>query len=102
MLEVASERLHYWDVAASQTAAALGVGGGRAGDYISHILVVPETTGAGTIALLDLATSRNVFVAGTLADLKPFVIPVGAYSGNGAWKITTGANVHIMAFGRFS
>ncbi len=67
-----------------------------------RFLVVPETTGAGTVALLDLSTSVNVFVTGTLTSLVPFYVPMGCLSKNGAWKITTGANVHIRAFGNFT
>lgn len=91
----------YEDVAASQTAQVLGTTGG-AGDYLAGILIIPETTGAGTIALLDETESRNIFVAGTLADLTPIWIPVGIRSRVGAWKLTTGANVHAIAVGNFS
>lgn len=91
----------YQDVAASQTAAVLGAAGAL-GDYLEGVLVIPETLAAGTIALLDGSGSRNIFVAGTLADLSPIWIPVKAYSLTGPWKITTGANVHIIAFGKFT
>ena len=91
----------YEDVAASQTAQVLGTDG-AAGDFLEKIIIIPETTAAGTVALLDLTTSRNIFVTGTLSDLSPIVIPIGAYSVNGAWKITTGANVHVIAVGKFS
>lgn len=91
----------YQDVAASATATVLG-STGAAGDWLDGILVIPETTGAGTVALLDNATSVNIFVAGTLTSLVPFFIPMGCLSKNGAWKITTGANVHVRAFGNFT
>ena len=91
----------YEDVAASQTAQVIGVNG-RAGDYISHIVIIPETTAAGTIALLDDTVSRNIFVTGTLSNLAPITVPLGMTSGVGAWKITTGANVHVIAVGIFS
>ncbi len=91
----------YQDVAASATATVLG-STGATGDWLEGILVVPETTGAGTVALLDLSTSVNVFVTGTLTSLVPFYVPMGCLSKNGAWKITTGANVHIRAFGNFT
>ena len=91
----------YEDVAASQTAQVLGTDG-AIGDYLAGVLIVPETTGAGTVALLDLTTSVNIFVAGTLADLTPIWIPMGCRSVLGPWKITTGANVHVRAVGKFS
>lgn len=90
----------YQDVAASQTAAVLGSVG--IGARLDGIMVYPETTAAGTIALLDGTTSVNIFVTGTLPSLVPFYIPnCSARSRNGPWKITTGANVHVRAFGNF-
>lgn len=91
----------YEDVAASQTGQVLGVNG-RAGDYISHVVIIPETTSAGTIALLDGSTSRNIFVSGTLSNLAPIHVVLGLTSGNGPWNITTGAAVHVIAVGIFS
>jgi hypothetical protein len=96
----------YVDVAASQTGALIttqtGGATGGVGDYIDGILIVPETTAAGTIALLDGTTSKNIFVTGTLSDLKPHWIPIRARAVNsGGWSITTGANVHVKVCGNF-
>lgn len=89
-------------VAASQTDQALGPTG-KTGDILERLIIVPETTGAGTVAIQDGAgTEINVFVAGTLSDLHPIIIPIGARSRAGAWSVTTGANVHVVAVGRFS
>jgi hypothetical protein len=90
----------YFTVAASQTGA--GYTGGKTGDLISGILVMPAALAAGNIALLDGATSISVFVTGTLADLKPFWIPLGFRSINGAWTITTGASVSVIVVGAFA
>jgi hypothetical protein len=93
----------YETVAASQTAQVLGSSGGT-GDYVSHILVVPATTSPGAISLIDGATSISVFPGGTnsVSNLVPFVIPIGARSLTGSWKITTGGNVSCIAFGNFT
>lgn len=92
----------YVDVAASQTGAAISTrGGGAVGDYIDGILIVPETTSAGTIALLDGATSKNIFVSGTLSDLTPIWVPIRARCVNAGWTITTGAAVHVKVCGNF-
>lgn len=93
---------HLVDVAKSQTAFPLGFTAGAKGDFLERIIIVPETTGAGTIALLDGNVSRNIFVAGTLADLSPITIDIGARSVVGPWNITTGDNVHVIAIGTFS
>jgi hypothetical protein len=89
-------------VAASQTAQVLG-GSGALGDYLSHLLVIPATTSPGAVALLDGATSIAVFAGGasSVTSLIPFVIPWGENSSVGAWKVTTGTNVSVVAFGRF-
>lgn len=92
----------YETVAASQTDQVMG-GTGAAGDLLAGLLIVPATTGAGTVAIKDGGGSAiNVFVAGTLADLKPHWIPLGIKSTAGAWKVTTGANVSVIAVGKFS
>ena len=93
----------YETVAASATAQALGATGAT-GDIIHSILVIPATTSPGNVLLLDNATSITVFAGGasSVADLKPFSIPLRAKSVSGAWKITTGANVSCVAVGNFT
>ena len=88
-------------VAASATTQTLGPVGG-VGDILDKCIIVPETTGAGTVAIKDgSATAINIMVAGTLADLKPHVVLIGARSVSGAWQVTTGTNVHAICTGRF-
>lgn len=100
-LSVAQAGLLYETVAASQTAQVLG-GAGATGDYLSHVILQPVTTAAGTMTILDNATVIFTFTTGTLADLRPVTIPINAYSVSGAWKITTGANETATAFGVFT
>lgn len=93
----------YETVAASQTAQVLGAGG-TIGDYLMGLLIVPATTSPGTVAILDNATSITVFTGGasSVSNLVPFFVPLGLVSVNGAWKITTGANVSVIAVGAFT
>lgn len=93
----------YETVAASQTATVLG-GTGATGDYISHILVIPTSTSPGVVTLLDNTTSINVFAGGasSITNLVPFVIPLGLKSVSGPLKITTGANLSVVAVGKFT
>lgn len=94
--------IKYETVAASQTDQVLGATGSL-GDILEHLIIVPGTTGAGTVSIKDGGGSAiNVFVTGTLADLKPIIVPIGAKSTSGAWKVTTGANVTVIAVGQFS
>lgn len=98
-------RTDYEVVVASQTSQKLGPVGG-AGDVVQRLIIVPETTGAGTVTLRDgsgsaVAFGQTVFVAGTLSDLHPIIIELGARSQSADWNVTTGANVHVIAVGRF-
>lgn len=95
------QRTDYELVAASQTTQTLGPVG-AAGDVLEYLIIIPETTGAGTVAIKDgSGTAINVFIAGTLSDLKPINVHIGARSTSGAWQVTTGANVHVIGVGRF-
>lgn len=93
----------YETVAASQTAQVIG-GSGAIGDALLGLLVVPATTSPGNVIIKDGSTSITVFTGGatSVADLKPFFIPIGLLSVNGAWAVTTGANVSVIAIGKFT
>ena len=98
-------RYQYEHVSASQTAQVLG-GTGAVGDYI-HRLVCTVTTGAtGNVLVVD-GTGAGVLTH-TVLPASASVIPgcynieLNAVSANGAWKITTGAGVEVMAVGVFS
>jgi len=92
----------YETIAASQNDQVMGASG-AAGDYLHHLIIVPATTGAGTVSIKDGAGSAiNVFVTGTLSDLHPIIIPLCMTSADGAWKVTTGANVSVIAVGNFT
>lgn len=92
----------YETVAASQTAQVLGAAG-AVGDYLSHVNVQPTSTTVGVVKVLDNAVEVHAYPGGTVgADLKPFIIPIGAHSVSGAWKITTGAGITATAFGDFT
>lgn len=94
----------YETVAASQTAQVIG-SIGAAGNIIEGILIIPATTSPGAVAIKDGAdTAITIFAGGATStvDLKPFYIQIGACSRSGAWQVTTGANVSVIAFGKFS
>jgi hypothetical protein len=93
----------YETVAASATAQVIGATGAT-GDYISGLLITPATTSPGVVTLLDNATSIPVFVGGaaSVTSLIPFYVPLGMISVSGAWKVTTGTNVSVVAIGNFT
>jgi len=89
-------------VSATTTCAVSGAG--AVGDYLAGVLVFPATAACGNVIILDNATAIGTFPGGgttALADLKPFLIPVGLFSLSGAWKVTCGANVTATAIGKF-
>ena len=91
-------------VAASQTAAVLGATG-AAGDYLDTVVISPAIAACGLVSILDGSTTVYTFPGGgttALTDCRSFSIPVKAVSSTGAWKITTGASVSVIANGRFT
>lgn len=94
----------YETVAASQTDQAMGASGARL-DFLSHIVVVPATTSPGAISIKDGSGSAiTVFAggSGSVLSLVPFAIPLGLLSDDGAWSVTTGANVSCIVVGNFT
>ena len=100
-----SGETNYETVAASQTDQVLGTLG-QVGDLLAGLLVVPATTAAGAVSIKDgSGSSITVFTGATvtaLTTLIPFYIPIGAKSTGGAWKVTTGSNVSVIATGTFT
>lgn len=94
----------YETVAASQTGQVLGGGAGQLGDEISHLVIRPATTSPGAVTLLDGATSIVIFPGGadSVTQLIPFCVPLMMNSQVGSWSVTTGANVSVIAVGKFS
>lgn len=94
----------YETVAASASDQALGATGAE-GDLLSHLIVVPATTSPGAVSIKDGSGSAITLFAGgadSVASLHPFTLYLGMKSDNGAWKVTTGANVSVIAVGNFS
>jgi hypothetical protein len=96
----------YAYVAASATSQILGTG--AVGDYLSHLLIVPETSTPGAVSLTDgNGTARVIFVGGasSVSNLVPFTVMIGAKATNATtpgWKVTTTTNVHVLGFGNFT
>lgn len=90
----------YLTVAASQTTQSLGINGGKAGDYLESIIVVPGTATPGLVTLFDGTTPILSIPAGT--TIAPYRLELRLYSKTGAWNITTGTNVSCVAVGQFS
>ena len=103
-LKVVAGTRGYETVAASATDQVMGASGAAA-DELDGLLVVPATGSPGAVSIKDGAGSAiTVFTGGTssVGSLIPFYIPLGLKSASGAWKVTTGANVSVIATGKFS
>ena len=98
-------RYSYEQVAASQTAQVLG-GTGAKGDYLHRLICTVATAATSTVTLIDGAGTGNlthvILPAIVGGGVGTYSIEVGAASANGAWKVTTGAGVEVMAIGIFS
>jgi hypothetical protein len=97
----------YNTVAASETKQALtGGSGGATGDWLDFLLIVPATTSPGAVGLYDSSGGAEIIVfaggSSSVASLVPFAIPIRAISAAGAWCVTTGANVSVVASGNFT
>lgn len=94
-------RYQYEHVAVSQTAQVLG-GTGAIGDYLDKLICTVSTAATSSVAVLDGSTSHTILPNNVGGGLGVYVIPIGAISRNGPWKITTGAGVEVLALGIFS
>lgn len=95
----------YQIVIANQAAKIISplTGLGAIGDTLDGIWIYPATTTPGNVIVLDLATVVwQLTGALTLGSIIPVYIPLNWRSVNGAWKITTGANVSCAAWGQFT
>jgi hypothetical protein len=91
----------YEHVAASQTAQVLG-GTGATGDYLHRLLCTVATAATGNVIIVDGAFSHTILPASPGSGIGQYNIEINAISRNGAWKITTGAGVEVLAIGIFS
>ena len=98
-------RYQYEHIAASQTAQVLG-GTGAVGDYIHRLVCTVSTALTSTVQIVDGSgagiLTHTVLPAAVGGGIGVYNIELNAVSANGAWKITTGAGVEVMAVGIFT
>ena len=99
-------RYQYEHVAASQTAQVLGGSVGALGDYIHRLVCTVTTAATGNVVIVDGTgtgiLTHTVLPASPGGGIGVYNIELNAVSANGAWKVTTGAGVEVMAVGIFS
>ena len=98
-------RYQYEHVAASSSAQVLGTTG-AVGDYLHRIVCTVSTAATAAVQVVD-GTGTGILTHTILPNspgsgIGVYNIELNAVSANGAWKITTGAGVEVMAVGIFS
>ena len=90
-------------IAAGSTDTVLAQSGlGAIGDYISHLVVVVATAATAQVQIKDGSGSAvTVFPNSPGGGIGTYTIPSLGASLVGAWKITAGAGVSVIARGRF-
>jgi hypothetical protein len=92
----------YETVAASQTTQVLGTVG-AAGDLLSRLICVVTTAATAQVQIKDGSdTAITVFPNSPGGGVGTYTIPIGLLSRTGAWQVTTGAGVAVIACGNFS
>ena len=75
---------------------------GAIGDYISHLICVVDTAAAAQVQVKDgSGTAFTVLPNSPGGGVGTYVIPSLGPSLLGAWQISTGAGVTVIARGRF-
>ena len=98
-------RYQYEHVAASSTAQVLGTTGAK-GDYIHRLICTVTTAATGNVVIVDGSgtgiLTHTVLPANPVGGIGVYNVELNAVSADGAWKITTGAGVEVMAVGIFT
>jgi hypothetical protein len=96
---ISGEASEYKVLAAASTTVAVCPQGG----YLERLVIVPASSGAGTVTLFDGTTA--VFVTPTYVggnETKPYVLQLGIRSrSTGGFNISSGSSVTAIAVGRF-
>ncbi len=101
-MAIVAPRTNYETVAASQTAQVLGATGAM-GDVLERVVCVVATAATSTVSIKDGSDSAiNILPNIVGAGVGTYVIDLGIMSAAGAWQITTGAGVSVIATGRFT
>jgi hypothetical protein len=92
----------YETVAASQSDQALGATGAT-GDYLEGLLCVVATALTSQVQIKDGSGSAITVLPNAVGPgVGSYYVPLGLTSTGGAWKVTTGAGVSVIATGDFT
>lgn len=92
----------YETVAASQTDQTLGVTG-AVGDFLHRLVCVVTTAATAQVQIKDGSGSAiTVFPNNPGGGVGTYPVELNITSTAGAWRVTTGAGVAVLAVGRFT
>ena len=92
----------YETVAASQTDQVLGVTGAT-GDFLHQLIIVVSTAATAQVQIKDGSGSAiTVFPNSPGGGIGTYTVELNIRSTSGAWRVTTGAGVAVLAVGRFT
>ena len=92
----------YETVAASQSDQVLGVTGGT-GDFLHKLVLVVATAATAATSIKDGSGSAiSILPNSPGGGVGVYVVELNIVSTGGAWKVTTGAGVSVIAIGRFT
>lgn len=91
----------YETVAASQTNQVIGAIG-AVGDLLTRLVCVVTTATAAQVQIKDGADAAITILPATVGAVGTYAIPIGLQSRMGAWQVSTGAGVTVIACGVFS
>ena len=95
-------RYPYEHVAASQSLQVLG-GTGASGDYLHRLVCTVSTASTSVVQIKDGSlTTHTVLPNSVGGGVGVYNIELNMVSRSGAWQVTTGAGVEVVAVGVFS
>ena len=95
-------RYAYEHVAASQSLQVLG-GTGASGDYLHRLVCTVSTASTSVVQIKDGSLSTHTVLPNAVGGgIGVYNIELNMVSRSGAWQVTTGAGVEVIAVGVFS
>ena len=102
VMVVEQGQFDYETVAASQSDQVLGVTGAL-GDFLHSLICVVATAATAQVQIKDgSGPAITVLPNSPGGGVGTYVIELNIVSTSGAWKVTTGAGVSVIAIGRFT
>lgn len=95
-------RYPYEHVAASQSLQVLG-GTGASGDYLHRLVCTVSTASTSVVQIKDGVNAAHTVLPNAVGGgIGVYNIELNMVSRSGAWQVTTGAGVEVIAVGVFS